>query len=149
MKRIALPLCLALTSCGKKPAGQAVYGPNCGICHHGGSGMPGETPPLIGRLDVIAQTPEGRHYLATVLLNGLRGRFDTQGYRYDYSMPAYRDRLSDQQIADVLNWLIVRGQSKPTPALTAAEVASVRAQPGDPATSYQERQILNQKHPLP
>ena len=149
MKRIAFLGCLALASCGKKPAGQAVYGPNCGICHHGGSGMPGETPPLVGRVDFIAQTPEGRHYLANVLLNGLRGSFTTQGYRYNYSMPAYRDRLTDQQIADTLNWLIARGNIKPSPTITPAEVASARAQQGDPAASYQERQLLEQKQPLP
>lgn len=149
MKRIVLPLCLTLTCCGKKPAGQAVYGPNCGICHHGGGGMPGETPPLVGRLDIIAQTPEGRHYLATVLLNGLRGSFKTQGYGYNYSMPAYRDRLTDQQISDTLNWLIARGQTQPAPIIAPADIASARMQPGDPATSYQERKLLEQKHPLP
>ncbi|KXV34002.1 c-type cytochrome [Gluconobacter thailandicus] len=149
MKRIVLPLCLALTSCGKKPAGQAVYGPHCGICHHGGGGMPGETPPLVGRVDVIAQTPEGRHYLASVLLNGLRGSFTTQGYGYNYSMPAYRDLLTDQQISDTLNWLIARGQIKPAPVITPAEIARARTTPGDPATSYQERKLLEQKHPLP
>ncbi|WP_245528475.1 c-type cytochrome [Gluconobacter morbifer] len=144
-----LPAFLALSCCGPKPAGKVVYGPHCGICHHGGGGMPGEIPPLVGRLDLIASTPEGRHYLVDVILDGLRGPFVTQGYRYDFSMPPFRRLLDDQQVADVLNWLIERGDSRPAPRITPQEVARARAQPGHPAATYHERQILDGKYPLP
>ncbi|QDH16374.1 c-type cytochrome [Swingsia samuiensis] len=149
MKRFLLFLCISLACCGKKSPGQTAYGPNCGICHHGGKGMPGEIPPLVGRLDIIAQSPEGRRYLADVLLNGLHGPFTTQGYTYNYSMPSFRDRLNDQEISEILNWLISRGETKPSPIITPQDIAHARLLSGDPALTYKERQNLNLKHPLP
>ncbi|GBD56895.1 c-type cytochrome [Gluconobacter wancherniae] len=149
MKRITFLVLLALASCGKKPPGQAAYGPHCGICHHSGSGMPGEVPPLVGRLDIIAQTPEGRHYLADVLLNGLEGHFRTQGYDYNFSMSPFRSQLTDQQISDILNWLISRGNTKPAPTISPADIAAARAQSGDPSATYRERMKVNAQHPFP
>ncbi|WP_336759992.1 cytochrome c [Asaia sp. VD9] len=111
---LALLASLALSGCGKKSAGQKLYGPNCGICHHGGNGLPGEVPPLVGRLDLIAKTPAGRDYLARVMLNGLDGPIRANGSRYNFSMPSFR-RLSDEQLSLILNWLIERGATKPAP----------------------------------
>lgn len=140
---------LFCSSCGRKEPGAQAYGPNCGICHHGGGGMPGEIPPLVGRLDIIAQTSAGRHYLANALLYGLQGPISTQGYHYNYAMPAFGDRLSNREIADVLNWLIARGETKPAPHITEDEVAAARAHVGDPTYSFKLRKSLDQAHPLP
>lgn len=121
----ALMATLALAGCGKKSAGQKLYGPNCGICHHGGSGLPGEVPPLVGRLDIIAKTPEGRDYLARVMLNGLDGPIKANGGRYNFSMPSFR-RLNDEQLSLILNWLISRGTTNPAPVLTPDVFAAAR-----------------------
>nr|WP_294916519.1 cytochrome c [uncultured Neokomagataea sp.] len=145
----SLALLTSLSACGRKSPGAHIYGPHCGICHHGGSGMPGETPPLVGRLDVIAQTPEGRAYLANVLLYGLQGPFKTQGYSYNYSMPGFAAQLSDHDIAEVLNWLIERGSTKPAPQITDAEIAAARSHPGTPISSFKLRTTLDQTHPIP
>ncbi|QDH25734.1 cytochrome c [Neokomagataea tanensis] len=142
-------LLASLSACGRKSPGAHVYGPHCGICHHGGGGMPGETPPLVGRLDIIAQTPEGRTYLANVLLYGLEGPFKTQGYSYRYSMPGFASQLSDHDIAVTLNWLIDQGETKPAPHITDAEVAAARTHIGTPTSTYKLRATLDQTHPLP
>ncbi|NVN43168.1 cytochrome c [Asaia siamensis] len=122
---LALIATLALAGCGKKSAGQKLYGPNCGICHHGGSGLPGEVPPLAGRLDIIAKTPEGRDYLARVMLNGLDGPITANGGHYNFSMPSFR-RLTDEQLSLILNWLISRGTTTPAPVITPDIFAAAR-----------------------
>ncbi|GAB6853966.1 c-type cytochrome [Asaia astilbis] len=145
---LALLAALALTSCGKKSAGQKLYGPNCGICHHGGSGLPGEVPPLVGRLDLIAKTPEGRDYLARVMLNGLDGPIKADGQRYNFSMPSFR-RLNDEQLALILNWLISRGATTPAPTLTPDVFAAARKEEMGSNRVHDLRERLTAKGQMP
>lgn len=56
----AMALLAACTRHGQE--GYARYRTNCGICHHGGEGLKGEIPPITGRVDRIATSPEGRQY---------------------------------------------------------------------------------------
>lgn len=137
-----------LSGCGRETPGRKLYGPNCGICHHGGDGLPGEIPPLAGRLDVIASTPEGKRYLANVLLNGLAGPIKAKGEDYDFGMPSFR-RLTDEQISLILNWLISRGKTSPLPVITPEDIATARRDKGDPESSHKERVELDKLHPIP
>ncbi|GBQ16307.1 c-type cytochrome [Swaminathania salitolerans] len=147
---------LALTGCGKKSAGQKLYGPNCGICHHGGHGMPGEVPPLVGRLDLIAQTAEGRDYLAHVMLYGLDGKILANGQKYNFSMPGF-GRLSDAQLALILNWLIARGHhdagsnggDTPAPVMTPEIFARARQTPMGSNHVHALREGLSAKGQIP
>lgn len=120
-------LVLVLAGCKPKTPGQKLYGFNCGICHHSGGGQPGEFPPLVGRLDVIAQTPEGRKYLAAVMINGLNGPITAGGSSYDFSMPPF-SRLSDKDLALILNWLISQGKTTPSPTISPDLFSEARAQ---------------------
>ncbi|MDL2169893.1 MULTISPECIES: c-type cytochrome [Asaia] len=145
---LALVAALALTACGKKSAGQKIYGPNCGICHHGGNGLPGEVPPLVGRLDLIAKTPEGRDYLARVMLNGLDGPIEANGGHYNFSMPSFR-RLSDEQLSLILNWLISRGATHPAPQITPDVIAAARKEEIGSNRVHAMRQALSAKGQIP
>lgn len=129
--------------------GVARYRTNCGICHHGGEGMKGEIPPVSGRVDRIATTAEGRHYLIDVLLNGLNGPLDIQGVHYNFSMPPFRAHLSDEEIASILSYLATRGDTYPVPVFRAEEVAAARAQPLASGKVAEERRHLDATYPLP
>ncbi|GBQ29561.1 cytochrome c class I [Gluconacetobacter sacchari DSM 12717] len=140
---------LATAGCSRHtPLGQARYRTNCGICHHGGEGMLGEIPPLTGRIDQIARTPEGRHYLIDVLLNGLNGPLVANGGRYNFSMPSFR-RLSDTEIAAILTYLSASGGRADPPTFQAGDVAAQRGATLGPSRVADERQTVDRLHPMP
>ena len=107
-----------------------LFAQRCAMCHQtDGSGLPGQFPRLAARVATIAQTPAGRHYLASVLLNGMVGTIKVDGQSLAGLMPSMA-ALKDQEIADLLNHAAglkppIKGK-KPAP-FTAAEVAAVRA----------------------
>ncbi|GBQ28915.1 cytochrome c-552 class I [Acetobacter estunensis NRIC 0472] len=129
LSRSLLPvmaILLFLGGCSRHPTARYLYGSNCGICHHGGQGMAGSVPPLIGRIDRIAATPEGRAYLAAVLMNGLSGPIKANGSPYNAEMPLFR-YLKDDQAATILTWLSEQGGTKPAPKIMPEDVAYARA----------------------
>ncbi|MBO1325813.1 cytochrome c [Acetobacter sp. TBRC 12305] len=138
---------LVLGGCSRKSP-KTLYGSNCGICHHGGDGMPGEVPPLVGRLDRIASTAEGRHYLADVLMNGVSGPITANGMRFNAEMPPFR-YLPDEDVAAILTWLSQRGQTTPAPEITAADIAQARAVRQSAGKIATERENLDRLHPIP
>jgi ubiquinol-cytochrome c reductase cytochrome b subunit len=104
-----------------KDPGAAVYAANCSGCHGAaGAGLPGAFPPL-AKSDVVAgDTTKLIHIVAY----GLQGSLTVDGKPYNGQMPAWKTTLSDQQIADVINY--VRGNWGNTGAkITAADVAKV------------------------
>ncbi|TLX71974.1 cytochrome c [Labilibacter sediminis] len=81
--------------------GEMVYNRNCKVCHQpGAKGVPGIYPPVINTKRVNGDSK----YLINVLLNGLSGEMKVEGKKYNGVMAPYRN-LSDQEIADVLNYL--------------------------------------------
>lgn len=103
-------------------SGARVFQNNCATCHQtDGQGVPGSFPPLAGDPVVTADDPT-RH--VEIVLNGLQGK-TIEGTTYQAAMPAWGDRLSDAEIAAVVNhertsW----GNDAPT--VTAEEVAGIR-----------------------
>jgi len=106
-------------------AGQALYLSNCSLCHGPeGQGMANTMPPLKGN-STLAQ-PDGTN-LVRVIANGLQPAEMSAQSGYG-PMPAYKDRLTPAQIADLANYLRTAfapdtaqaGES--LPPLTAAEV---------------------------
>lgn len=100
--------------------GAAIYAHACQACHmaHGeGAQGAGRYPALAG--NVRAGAPL---YVMDVVLNGLHG------------MPPFRGVLSDQQIADVVNYL-VRDLNGHDATLTARDVRGAR-KPLDTSDSY-------------
>ena len=139
------------------PGGQAMaangwdlYGATCSLCHQtGAKGLPGQFPPLAGRVDRIAATPEGRRYLAHVLLNGLSGEIKADGQTYKGYMPSFGSQ-PDETIAAVLTYVASLGATTPPPTFSADEIRAARADGAlSPAAILDERTKLNAAHPLP
>jgi mono/diheme cytochrome c family protein len=124
------------------PDGAALYGQNCGICHQGGAvGVPGQFPPLKGRVDKIAATPTGKAYLTHVLLNGLTGSITAGGGTYVGYMPSFK-ALPDDSIAAILTYVASLGDTKPAPTFAASDFAAARATPMAGSAVAAERKSL-------
>jgi mono/diheme cytochrome c family protein len=82
--------------------GKQVFATHCQACHQAsGRGIPNAFPPLVGSEWAVGP-PE---VLARILLNGLQGPIVVAGETYNGAMPAWRDQLSDEEIAAVLTYL--------------------------------------------
>ncbi len=83
-------------------AGQKIYGENCSACHGAnGAGMPGMFPPLAGN-SMVAGSPDK---VIAAVKNGLTGATTVNGKTYNGSMPAWKGKLTDAQIADVITYI--------------------------------------------
>jgi mono/diheme cytochrome c family protein len=106
-------------------AGGAELYQRCVTCHMAdGNGMAGAFPPLAGSEWV---TGKASHSIA-IVLHGLQGEIDVKGARYNGMMMAYGTGvpMTDDEVAAVLTY--VRSNfGNSAPAVTAAEVAAVRA----------------------
>ena len=81
--------------------GEQVYLACCVACHQPeGQGLPKVFPPLAGskRLLGPAEVP------VRIVLKGLQGPLEANGEQYDSMMPGHEALLTDQQVADVLNY---------------------------------------------
>ena len=103
--------------------GAQIYNQNCAACHQqNGAGIPGVFPSLKGNDAVLAQDPT-EHIQA--ILNGEKGE-KILGIVYPGEMPPWKDKLSDEEIAAVVNhertsW----GNQAPT--VTPDRIAAERA----------------------
>ena len=139
---------LAIAPAAYAEDGLSVYNSNCSVCHQaGGIGSPGQFPSLTGRVGKIAASPEGKTYIADVLLNGLHGAIQVSGASYMGFMPSFK-ALSDDQIAAVLSY--VSSLNTPgAPAFTADDIKTARATPKKAKDLIAERKALDAAHPLP
>lgn len=113
-------------------AGESVFTANCAACHQvGGTGIPAAFPPLVDHVPAILSLDGGRKYIKDVLLFGTQGAITVEGTDYNGLMPAW-GHLSDQQIADVLNYVATAwGNADKLPdgflAFTPDEITARRA----------------------
>lgn len=100
----------------------ALYASRCAACHQAqGQGLPGVFPPLAGSEWVVGAEP----VLVATVLHGVQGRLTVKGQAYEGSMPAFKDQLSDAELAALLSHL--RGQwGNQAAPVTAEAVAQVR-----------------------
>ncbi|NOZ41958.1 MAG: cytochrome c [Alphaproteobacteria bacterium] len=133
---------------GPHSAGALVFRQNCQVCHQAsGHGITGTFPPLAGHLpDVLAATG-GRQYLADAVLFGLHGSITVNGRSYNGSMPVWAGRLTDKQIADVLNYAVTawhnnRQLPSTFKAYSARDIASGRRKNLKPAEVHKIRAQL-------
>ena len=112
---------------GRKPAdptrgrGAALYMDNCGGCHQAtGRGIPGVFPPLAGNGVVVASDPGN---ILKVVDGGIAAR---GGY---IPMPSFKDRLTDEQVADIANYIRTSWSNGAQPNVTPGMVAKLRAAP--------------------
>ena len=131
------------------PAGAELYTQQCSSCHQAdAAGLAGQFPPLKNRVDKIASTPEGRHYLADLLTHGMAGAIQVGGDTYVGYMPAFA-RLKDDEIVAVLDWVSALGDSHPPATIAASDIAAARGRTLTAAAVAQERKALDAQHPLP
>jgi mono/diheme cytochrome c family protein len=102
--------------------GAEVYAHACVACHEAdGSGAPRIYPPLPG--NALLQSADPASTLR-IILDGAQ-TVTTPRAPNTGSMPAYATQLSDQQIADVANY-VRNSWGNTAPLVTAAEVAKAR-----------------------
>jgi mono/diheme cytochrome c family protein len=98
-----------------------LYADHCVGCHQArGMGIPGIFPPLAANGAVVAPEPSN---ILKVVLQGIPAR---NNY---VPMPAFATILSDQQIADIANYVRTSWGNTAAPSATAALAASLRAAP--------------------
>jgi mono/diheme cytochrome c family protein len=103
-------------------AGAAVYAHACIACHEAdGSGAPRIYPPLPGNANLQAADPSST---LRIILDGAQ-TVTTPRAPNTGSMPAYAKQLSDQQIADVANY-IRNSWGNAAPLVTLAQVKKAR-----------------------
>jgi nitrite reductase (NO-forming) len=103
--------------------GQGVYNSTCVSCHQvNGAGVPGVFPPL-AKSDYLMS--DAKRAIRTVL-HGLEGEITVNGEPYNQQMPS-QSHLSDQQVADVLNY-VRNNWGNQGPAITPAQVKAERQQ---------------------
>ena len=102
--------------------GGKVYANRCTSCHQpDAKGVPGAFPPLVGS-DFVKGPPETA---IRIVLHGLEGQITVGGQSYNGTMPAWKDQLTDAEIAAVISY----ERSLPgnrAPAITPDDVAAVR-----------------------
>ena len=102
--------------------GAAVYAGHCVSCHGSdGKGFSPYLPRLAGNPTVLDSDPSS---LINVVLNGSTPLV-VKGTPDAYRMPQFRLQLTDQEIADVVNF-IRAGWGNQAPPVTAAQVAPLR-----------------------
>lgn len=92
----------AIAASSPAAAGQTVYNANCSACHNtNGSGQPGVFPPLAGNPMVTGSADK----VIAAVKNGLTGPTTVNGKSYNGAMPAWKDKLSNAEIADVITYI--------------------------------------------
>jgi len=124
---------LTLSACGPTPdttvdttplTGRDIYLTRCTACHQvGGGGIPGNCPPFQGSPRLSGSSEE----LIRLMLLGQRGPLERDGKIYKGIMPSWRADLTDEQTAEVLNYILTTWSSQ-SRKVSAEEVAKVRAE---------------------
>lgn len=118
--------------------GKAVYGRICAACHLGnGKGVPGNNiPPLTGSAFANGES----HIPILIVLHGFKGPIERNGVAINGQMAAWKDQLSDDDIANVLTY--VRSSfGNSGPAVVAADVTAAREKTAARVAPYTEAEI--------
>jgi cytochrome c5 len=132
----------------------AVFNNNCSMCHQlAAAGVPGEFPRLAGRAGRIAATAAGQNYLERLVLYGMMGEVTVDGTPIVGGvMPPFAS-LSDQDLADALNYIVSLDDSGKLrwkgAVFKPADMAKARAdKPLTPAQVHQLRAgVVQDTHP--
>ena len=112
MRRLIVVAALsAFLACDQPPqelqakGGEQIYAKLCSSCHApDGRSLATLAPPLAGHAVRMLQKG-GRSHLIRIVLNGMAGPIEVGGRKYDAVMTPLR-YLKDQQVADVLNFVL-------------------------------------------
>lgn len=102
--------------------GKKVYANNCMNCHmEDGKGLEGAFPP-VAKSDYLKRPSKD---LIEVILKGQSGEIKVNGVVYNGMMPA-QDYLSDEEIADVLNYINNSWGNKNVKPILPSQVKQLR-----------------------
>lgn len=102
--------------------GKEVYTTYCQNCHMSdGNGVAGAFPPLV-KADYLKKPVKT---VIEVILKGQSGEISVNNIKYNGQMPA-QNYLTDEQIADVLNYIYNNWGNRSTVAVTPAQVKKMR-----------------------
>jgi mono/diheme cytochrome c family protein len=119
-------------------AGHQIYLARCQACHQAdGRGLPGAFPPLVGS-EWVTGPPET---VVHVVLDGLQGPVTVAGQTFNGAMPAWREQLSNQEIAAVVTYIRQWAPNAASPVDTAlvARERAATASRGRPWTADELR----------
>jgi cbb3-type cytochrome c oxidase subunit III len=105
------------------PDGKTIFTSKCAACHQANGAGGGPYPPLAANADVTSADTSG--VIATVL-NGRSGPIQVNGKTFSGAMPAWKDQLSNDDIAAVLTYVRSAWTNKAA-AVTADQVAVARS----------------------
>jgi len=119
-----LPVLVAPALAGEH--GAAVFAQHCAPCHQaGGEGAPGLAPRIAGTLAARAGLPQGRAYLAQVVMSGLAGPILVNGERFSGVMPSFA-ALGDEDLRAVLGHVLGVLNGVPGQEVSGEEIAAAR-----------------------
>lgn len=104
--------------------GKAIFASKCSACHQANGAGSGPYPPLAGNPDVTSA--DTANVILTVL-NGRSGPIEVNGKTYGGAMPAWKDQLSNDDIAAVLTY--VRSAWSNKAAVVTSEQISLARNP--------------------
>lgn len=112
--------------------GAQVFTANCVACHQATAlGLPGVFPPL-----ALSQRATAKDTLPiSIVLQGINGKLTTPAGVFNGSMPTFKAKLSDAEIAAVLTYVRSNFGNTAGP-VTAAEVKAVREKTKDRTTPW-------------
>jgi nitrite reductase (NO-forming) len=111
-----------LTRAQQAEAGGVLFKGTCSTCHQeNGQGLADVFPPL-AKADFLTSNPSRA---IEIVLNGLTGPVTVNGKQYDSVMPPM-SQLNDDEVANILTY-VLNSWGNEGPAITAAQVAQVRA----------------------
>jgi len=142
-------VCLLSLAAGT-PAAQAdghnTFISNCAVCHQpDGKGAPSVYPPLADTVGKYVALKDGRAYIVDVVSFGMGGKIDSGGNSFEGDMPPW-PQLSDQEVAEVLTYVLTSFNAKVLPAdfkpISPDEVKTERAKQLTSAAVHTERDAL-------
>ena len=117
--------------------GKRIFATNCAACHQTtGLGVAGAFPPLVGSEWVTG--PE--QTVVRILLNGLGGPVHVKGATYNGAMPAWKESLSDDDIAHVITY-IRQWSPNAAAAVQSSTVATIRKDIASRAGAWSEAEL--------
>ena len=102
--------------------GKTLFVTKCAACHQAGGLGGGPYPPLAGNADVTAADTAN---LILTVLNGRSGPIQVNGKTFSGTMPAWKDQLSDDDLAAVLTYIRSTWTNNAA-AITAPQVTAAR-----------------------
>jgi mono/diheme cytochrome c family protein len=119
--------------------GKKLFAKNCASCHQAnGLGLPPLFPPVAGS-DWV--TVEGSGRLVRIVLHGLQGPITVNGKEYNNNMIAWKDSMSDQEVAAVVSYIRNDWGNKGS-LVSAEEVKEIRAKESGRTEQWTAAELL-------